>query len=182
MNAVTRIKAQVAAERQAEHRLHIQTNAARDLLAVLRDQGDDELVADTIEGETDLLEALGAALDEIDDAEVLILGGKQKIEQIAGRVAMEEKRVDRLRAAIERAMALTEQDTVRLPTATLSITKRKPQPVIDNEADIPARFFTQPSAPPPKLDRKALSEALASETVPGAHLDNGSISLTVRRK
>lgn len=169
-----------------EHSLRVQTDAARDLILVLRDQGADsdaELVADAIEGETDLLEAIGEALNEIDNSEVLILGGKQKIEQISSRVSVEERRVERLRAAIERAMVMTEQDKpLRLPTATLSITKRKPQPVIDNEADIPARFFTQPPAPPPKLDKKALAEALANENVPGAHLDNGSISLTVRRK
>lgn len=170
---------------EAEHSLRRETDAARDLLAVLRDQGaagDDELVADAIEGETHLLEAIAAALDEIDEAEVLILGGKAKIDQIGARVSMEEKRVERLRAAIERAMVAVDQSTVRLPTATLSISRRKPGVIVDNEADIPARFFTQPPAPPPKLDKKALAEALASEAVPGARLDNGSVNLTVRRK
>lgn len=168
-----------------EYSLRRETDAARDLLAVMRDYGaaDDEvLVADAIEGETGLLEAIAAALDEIDDAEVLILGGKAKIDQIGTRVSAEEKRVERLRSAIERAMVAAEQPAVRLATATLSISRRKPQPVIDNEADIPARFFTLPPPPPPKLDKKALAEALAIEAVPGAHLDNGSISLTVRRK
>jgi hypothetical protein len=171
---------------EAEHSLRVETEAVRDLMAVLRDQGaadDAELVTDAIEGETSLLEAITSAIDEIDEAEVLILGGKAKIEQIGTRVSMEEKRVERLRAAIERAMVITEQDKpLRLPSATLSIARRKPQPVIDNEADIPARFFTQPPAPPPKLDKKALAEALASGPVPGARLDNGTISLTVRRK
>lgn len=169
----------------AEFALRREADAARDLLAVLHDQGaanDDELLADALEGETNLLEAVTAALDEIDEAEVLILGGKAKIEQIESRVAAEEKRVERLRAAIERAMVAAEQQTLRLPTGTLSIARRKPGVVIDNEADIPARFFVQPPAPPPKLDKKALAQALAAEVVPGAHLDNGSISLTVRRK
>ena len=72
--------------------------------------------------------------------------------------------------------------TLQLATATLSIAKRKPQVVIDNEAEIPARFFTPQPAPAPKLDKKALAAALAETPMPGAHLDNGSVSLTIRRK
>lgn len=169
-----------------EHQLRRQTEAARDLIGALRVEGADDdadLVADTIEGETDLLEAIGSALDEIDEAEVLIMGGKAKIEQIGGRVAAEERRVERVRAAIERAIVASELATpLKLPTATITIAKRKAQPVIDNEAVIPSRFFVQPPAPAPKLDKKALADALAQGPVDGAHLDNGSISLTVRRK
>jgi len=169
-----------------EFSLRRQTEATRDLLAALRDQGegdDAELVADAIEGETGLHEAIVAALDEIDEAEVLILGGKAKIEQIGSRVASEERRIERLRAAIERAIVSSEMPTpLKLPTATISVAKRRPGVVIDNEAEVPSRFFVQPPAPPPKLDKKALADALAAEPVPGAHLDNGSISLTIRRK
>lgn len=168
-----------------EFDLRRQTEAARDLVLMLRNDGPEDagLVADTIEGETTLLEAITAALDEIDEAEVLILGGKAKIAQIEARVDAEAHRVERLRAAIERAIITSEAPTpIKLPTATISISKRKPSAVIDNEAEIPARFFVQPPAPPPKLDKKALADALATEEVPGAHLDNGSISLLVRRK
>ncbi len=169
-----------------EFDLRKQTEAARDLIATLRDQGegdDTDLVADSIEGETGLLEAIGAALDEIDEAEVLILGGKAKIDQIGSRIAGEERRVERLRAAIERAIVMTDMPTpIKLPTATISIAKRKPGVVIDNEATIPSRFFVQPPAPPPKLDKKALADALTAGAIEGAHLDNGSVSLTVRRK
>lgn len=168
-----------------EHQLHRQAEAARDLLASLRTDGhgeDAELIEDAIEGQTDIKEAIAAALDEIDEAEVLILGGKAKIEQIAGRVAMEEKRVERVRAAIERAIVIGDLPTpIKLPTATVSIARRKPQAVIDDPSAIPSQFFTQPPPPPPKLDKAALAKALADGPVEGAHLDNGSISLTVRR-
>lgn len=170
----------------AEYVLRRQADAARDLVAMLRGEGADDdadLVSDAIEGETDLLEAIKGALDEIDEAELLIFGGKEKVKQIEGRIASEEKRVERLRAAIERAIVSSEIPTpIKLATATISISKRKAQPVIDNESEIPARFFVQPPAPPPKLDKKALADALVTEAVPGAHLDNGSISLLVRRK
>lgn len=169
-----------------EYALRRQTEAARDLIATIRNEGagdDEELIADAIEGETSLLEAIAAGLDEIDEAELLILGGKAKIEQIGSRVASEEKRVERVRAAIERAIVTAEVPTpIKLPTGTLSLAKRKAQPVIEDEAKIPARFFVQPDPPAPKLDKKALAAALAEGAVPGARLDNGSVSLTLRRK
>lgn len=169
-----------------EYALRRQTEAARDLLSTIRSEGagdDEELIADAIEGETGLLEAIAAGLDEIDEAELLILGGKAKIEQIGSRVASEEKRVERVRAAIERAIVTAEVPTpIKLPTGTISITRRKAQPVIDNEAAIPSRFFVEQPIPAPKLDKKALAEALAQGPVLGAHLDNGTVSLTVRRR
>jgi hypothetical protein len=83
---------------------------------------------------------------------------------------------------MEQAMIITEQEKFNLPTATIFLTKRKPNIVIDSEAEIPAAFWTIPKVEP-KLDKKALKEALeADEEIPGAHLDNGSISLSIRRK
>lgn len=169
-----------------EHQLRRQTEAARDLLAGLRSEGHDddaELLADAVEGETSLLEAIGAALNEIDDAELLILGGKAKVVQIEGRVAAEEKRVERIRASIERAIVTAELPTpIKLPTGTLSIARRAAQPIIEDESALPSRFFVQPETPAPKLDKKALAAELrGGAIVPGARLDNGSISLTLRR-
>ena len=96
---------------------------------------------------------------------------------------MEEKRVERVRALIERAMVTLDLPTLRLPTATLSVAKRKPGLVVTDESAIPTRFYVQPDPPPPKLDKRALLQALNdNEAIPGAALDNGSISLTVRRR
>lgn len=170
----------------AEAALHRQMLAARDLLADIKAQGADddaELVADAIEGETNLPEAIAAALDEIDEAEILILGAKAKIAQIEGRVAMEEKRVERIRAAIERALVMVDQsEPMRLPTGTISIVRRAAQPIIEDEAAIPSRFFVPVPQPAPKLDKKALAKALRDkEQIPGARLDNGSVILAIRR-
>ena len=80
-------------------------------------------------------------------------------------------------------MVLTEQPALRLPSATISVTRRPPGLVIADEADIPAQFWVQPDPPAPKLDKKALLAALNdNQVIPGAGLDNGSVSLTVRRK
>jgi hypothetical protein len=163
-----------------------QAEAAKKLLVTLKSQGaddDEELIADTIEGETGLVEAIDAALAEIDECEILIIGLKAKEEAFADRRRREEVKVDRIKALIEQAMLATDQKSMRLPGATLTLAARQPALVVTSEADIPVRFWIEQERPAPKLDKKALSAALKDkEQIPGATLDNGSVSLSVRRK
>ncbi|MDW9644504.1 hypothetical protein GOB48_22320 [Sinorhizobium meliloti] len=170
-----------------DHNLHRQTEAAKSLLSSLREQGvddDAELVADAIEGETNLLEAIEAALAQIDECDVLITGLKAKEEEFETRRKSIERRAERVRALIEQAMLATDQTSLKLPTATLSLTKRAPGLIVVDEADIPAKYWVEQPRPAPKLDKKALTADLreAKAAIPGATLDNGSFSLTVRRK
>src|ERR1700752_2546325 len=87
---------------------------------------DDALLADAIEGETNLFEAIDAALAEIDETEVLITGLKEKEAQFFQRRRAMEERIQRFRALIEQAMAITEQDKLRRPAATLTLRKLPP--------------------------------------------------------
>lgn len=166
--------------------LAIQAEAAKRLLTQLRDQGhgdDAELSADVIEGETSLHEAVAAAIDQIDSLEVLVIGLKAKEEAFAERRRMIEARADNLRAAIEQAMISAEQVNIPLPTATVFISKRKPALIVENEAEIPSEFFIEQERPAPKLDKRALAAAISDgRRVPGATLDNGTVSLSIRRK
>lgn len=167
-------------------KIAIETEATKRLLAQLRDDGhgdDAELVADSIEGQTSIHEAIAATIDEIDMLEISITGGKAKEEQISEFRKAKERRVEFLRAAVEQAMLATGLEKLPLPTATVFISKRKPGLIVENEADIPSEFFVTPETPAPKLDKRALAAALNDgRKVPGACLDNGSVSLSVRRK
>jgi len=167
-----------------EHNILRQTEAAKTLLRSIAEDGceDSALSSDMIEGETGLFEAVESALSEIDECEVLIAGLKEKEKAFADRRRSIEVRAERIRAMIEQAMLATEQHSMRLPTATISLREIKPGIVVLNEADIPARFWIEQERPAPKLDKKALSEAIKIEQIPGVTLDNGSISLSVRRK
>lgn len=74
---------------------------------------------------------------------------------------------------------------MKLPTATLTLSTRAPGLIVTDEADIPAKYWVEQPRPAPKLDKKALTADLREENaapIPGATLDNGSFSLTVRRK
>lgn len=172
--------------KDAAFQLRKETEAAKNLLSMLRDNGDAgdaEIVETAIEGETNLIEAIAAVIDQIDEEEIVIAGGEAKIADIQARVSAKKHRVEMLRASIERAMMIAERENVNLPTATVFVSKRQPGLVVENEADIPSEFFKVPEAPPPKLDKKALAAAIKEgRTVPGAHLDNGTVSLSIRRK
>ncbi|MGF6253819.1 siphovirus Gp157 family protein [Ensifer sp. LBL] len=171
-----------------EHSVRRQTEAAKALLVDLRKRGADddaELVADTIEGETNLIEALAKAVTELDECDVLVTGLKTKEAEFEARRKAIENRAERIRALIEQAMLATDQVSLKLPTATLSLSKRAPGLIVTDEADIPAKYWVEQPRPAPKLDKKSLTDALREKNaaaIPGATLDNGSFSLTVRRK
>lgn len=154
-----------------------EATAAAALLAEL-DINDAEALHDLIEGETNLLEAIGAALAEIDECEIIAAGCKAKEAQIEERRRRVEARAAKVRAAIEQAMVMAELATARLPLATLTVRELAPKPIVTDESLIPSQFW-EPQ--PPKLDKKALSEAAKVGPVPGVEMSNGSVSLTIRR-
>lgn len=164
-----------------EHDLTREVRAAQDLLTIISDAvgDDDQAAADMIEGETSLFEALDRAISEIKNCEIMSVGCADAIDTLTARKRRADNRKGVIRAAIEQAMATVDLKTVQRPTATLTISHRAGKAIITEESEIPARFF-KPQAP--KLDLKALTDALKAESVPGAHLGNGTISLTIREK
>ncbi len=172
-----------------DYKFRMEIEAVKNLMMELHELSatdDAELVAGTIEGQTDLLEVIGWALDEIDAIEVLVVGLGLKIVTFTERRDLLRKRAERMRAMIEQAMMTTELEKLRLDTATLSLRKVPPKLVVDDEALIPSRFFTPVPTPAPKLDKKGLAEAIktneSDKPIPGAYLDNGSTTLAIRRK
>lgn len=152
-------------------------NALREVLRTITD--DDVAIRDSIEGSTGLHEAIAGVLASITEDEMLATGIAIMVKSLSERKARIEYRIERQRAAIERGMVVGELQKLELPGATISLRKVAPSLEVIDEAQIPAQFFT---LPPPKLDRKALSEALkAGEQVHGAMMNNGSIGLTIRR-
>ena len=193
---------------QREFVIRRETEAAKLLIAGLREtigEEDMALLADTLEGETNLFEAIDTALAEIDETEALVSGLKEKENQFFSRRRAMEERLKRFRALIEQAMAVAEQMKLRRPTATLTLRTLPPDVVVLQESDIPSEFFVPQPPPPPKLDKAALRNALRARqaqieavanladpearkqalapfpAIPGATLNNGSLSLQIRR-
>jgi hypothetical protein len=160
--------------------LNIEAEAAQSLLANIRDViGDDsEMALVAIEGETELVEIIRAAVARINLLEGFAASVVQHVKELDGRRERFEKQAELLRAAVLAAMGTADLKKLELPGATLSRKAVAPKAQITNEADIPSKFW-KPSDP--KLDRKAVLEALkAKEAVPGAELSNGGETLAIR--
>lgn len=154
-----------------------EADAAADLMAALRTD-DAELSHDMIEGETGLIEAISAAIDEIDQCEIITEGCRAKAEEIRRRGERAEMRATRIRALIEQAMTLADLPTARLPVATVTLKSLPPRPVVADESLVPSEFW---KPVPPRLDRAALNQAAKAGPIPGVEMTNGSVSLQIRR-
>lgn len=152
--------------------------ALRDSYGALIEAGGAELLIDTIEGETSLLEAIDRLLLTIAENEGLALGAIAAGREILSRADRFTRRAERARAMIEQALMIAELDKLERPAATLSLVRRGAKVELTEESDIPAEFWKTGD---PKLDKKALLEALKEgRPVPGAALSNQAPSLTIR--
>lgn len=168
--------------------------------------GDDDLVADMIEGETELFDVIDRLLARMAENRGYATGCDIEIANMKDRRDRFEKRVATDRALIEQALVIASAPSVQRPLASLSLSTRGAKIVIDDEAAIPADYW---KAGDPKLDRAALSAALAEREaaiatalaaipeddqearqaaltnlgqIPGAHLEQAPPTLTVRVK
>lgn len=158
-----------------------QTAAARALIEQTRELvGDDEdVISTTVEGETDLHEAIGAAVKRLIELNTLIAATGDLIETIKDRRARFERQASALKEAVAVAMEGAEIKTLELPLATLSLRRVPASVVLSDEWLVPEKFW---KAQDPKLDKRAVLDALkAGDIVPGAQLDNGGVALQMRQ-
>jgi hypothetical protein len=163
----------------AEAQMRVLT-AIRASLAVHHEALEDpDLMMVLAEGETSLLEALDLMLEVDAHDDALIQGLKAHKDTLAVRLHRIQERRQSRRAILEQALMLLERKSLERPLATLSLADRAPSLVVEEEAQIPARFFDLK----PVLNRRLTKEALeAGENVAGARLSNGLVTLTVRRR
>jgi hypothetical protein len=157
-----------------------EAEAARVLLANIRDliADDEQATVDAIEGETNLLEAIGRAVDEVATCEANADAVASMVKRLGERKSRLEHRAERMRAAISVAMDQAGIKKLDLPQAVLTIKATPPKAIITDEAAIPARFWKPAD---PKLDKKAVLDALkAGDKIDGAELSNGCTTLQIR--
>ena len=142
---------------------------------------DEATIDDTLEAEAGALEAkatatamvvrnIEAAAEAIKDAE-----GQMK----RRREAM-EKRAESLRRYLLANMLHAGIKRVEHPMLTLAIKGKAPRVQIIDEAQVPAEFFDQPPAPPPKLSLSRIGAAIkAGREVPGAKLGDDDKRLEI---
>ena len=141
---------------------------------------DETTLLDTLEGATNLHEALGEVVRSALDDEALADGLKLRLEAMRGRLERIETTSARKR---EVALAVMEEagiEKILEPDFTISLRVQPPGLQVTNEADIPEWFWIPQS---PKLDRRKILETIKAGTaVMGAELANSRVNLVVRSK
>jgi hypothetical protein len=138
--------------------------SAREIVEGLRamDALDDaELIADMIEGGSDLMEILDRLYEGEDDDKIIINGIKARESELAGRRVAAEKRIESRRAVMERALEACGLDKIKRPTFTAFLSQLPPVATVTNEADLPSRFFETKTVA--ILDKKSLLAALKDQ-------------------
>jgi hypothetical protein len=165
-----------------EQKAHKELEAAKVLRAQIEQlaEGDPEFIRDTLEGEVDfdsIVRSLLASMGETQAHMAGIDGYMDELKQRKSRLANRDKAQ---RALVQSALEIAERPKITLDIATVSLTPVQPKAIIQNEADIPAKYW---KPQPPALDLKALTDALKDkQEIPGATLSNGGQTVTIRRK
>ena len=160
---------------------------AQETLAVQRlkellgqDAEDAELFADMIEGETEFGEAIDAVLDRIDHDSAMIAALKEREGNMKTRRERYQKRQERNKTALEDALIHADIQKLERPTATLTVKRTPPSVIVVDETEIPEQYLIPVM---PKIDRRELLADLKNGAqIPGASLNNGSITLQIRNK
>lgn len=149
-----------------------------DLVAVYPELAEDEeLRADTIEGETDAYRVLGKIVAIERDANSMVLAIGERAKELAARKDRYTRRKDAMRALLLRLLKAANLNKVSLPEATVSIGKGRAGVEIVDEALLPDNVVKLKREP----DKTAIKAALdAGEDVPSAVLREGQPSVTVR--
>lgn len=139
---------------------------------------DDETWLLALESETNVEELLTQIIRQIEDTKALVVGTKDRFEELRARKDRFESRVESLRALAFKLMEAADLPKLELPEATLSIRSVPPSVMITDEEklpDIACKFERKP-------DKAKIKELLASGWVAGATMSNGSKSLSIRIK
>lgn len=140
---------------------------------------DEQLLADMVEGETEVFEVLSVLVRQANETKAIAAGLADYAKDIGERKARIERRVDSIRALIMSIMDAAGLNKAALPEATLSVRAGTQRPVVDDADALPEDLVRIERKP----DMAAIKAAVeAGREVAGIHISNGEPSLTVRVK
>ena len=141
---------------------------------------DEETLADTLEGITDLHEMIAAVIRSALVDEALHLGLRSRLEDMKGRLSRLEFRASKKRELALTAMTEAGLSKFEQTDFTASARAGSPVLVVIAEERIPEAYWLPQ---PPKLDRQAiLGELKRGIEIPGAQMSNPKPVLSVRTK
>lgn len=141
---------------------------------------DSDLLHDTLEGSTDLMEVVRELLTQHEEDTMLAMGIKERKKQLDLRKGRIERRIEAVRETMAELLRLLPEGerTLRLSEATISYRKAGAGSAIVNDLEaLPQGFYRMKKEA--RLDE--IGRALrAGEQVPGAELVPGKDGVTIR--
>jgi hypothetical protein len=139
---------------------------------------DEEAWLLTLESETDMDALLTSIVRRIEDSKALVLGTKDRAEELAARRKRFEDRIESLRNLAFKIMEAADIAKLELPEVTLSVRNVAPSVIITDEESLPdiaCKFERKP-------DKTKIKELLATGLVAGAAMTNDGKTLSIRIK
>ncbi len=158
----------------------IHYKAVRERLRAEDPNLDEQTLADTVEGLTNLHEILGAVIRAALADEALASGLKGRIAEMEDRLARLQDRAAKRRQIAKEVMTELDIKKLEAPDFTASLRPGFPSLVVINENEIPSIYWEPRD---PKLDRATLiSDLKHGREVGGATLSNPEPVLSVRTR
>ena len=154
--------------------------AIRDRLLADDPDLDEQTLADTVEGLTDLNEVIAAIVRAAVTDEALAEGLRGRVNDMQTRLARFEHRAATHRRVARDVMVETAIQKIIVSDLTISLRSGRPALQVIDEAAIPSDYWVTPE---PRLDRQSLAAELKKGSqVTGACLGNAEPVLSVRVK
>jgi hypothetical protein len=158
----------------------INYRSIRDRIREQDPQIDEQTLADTVEGLTDLNEILTAIIRAALTDEALATGLKARIEEMQGRLDRLQDRASKRRAIAKDVMVELDLKKLTAPDFTASIRPGMPALMVVDEAAVPSIYWDPRD---PKLNRQGLlADLKGGAEITGAALSNPEPVLSVRTK
>ena len=152
----------------------------RDRIRAQDPQIDEQTLADTVEGLTDLHEIVQAVIRAALSDEALVLGLKCRISDMQGRLDRLQERAAKRRQIARDVMVELDLKKLNAPDFTASIREGIPSLMVINEDAVPKIYWT-PSEP--RLNRQYLTRDLKQgEEIAGVTLSDPEPVLSVRTR
>ena len=145
-------------------------------------EDDEDLKVDLLEGATNLMEAIDRVEAEISKRKGWANHLRAQKKEADARIARLENSAQRMTNGLRNTLRVIGLQKLERPAFTLSVRSLPPKVEIDETRSdrIPEEYWTKPE---PTLDkRKLLSDLKAGQEIPGARLNCGGESLTIRRR
>jgi hypothetical protein len=154
--------------------------AVRERIRTLDPELDEQTLADTVEGLTDLHEILAAIVRAALADEALATGLKGRIAEMQKRLERLQERATKRRQVVKDTMVELDLKKLTAPDFSVSIRPGMPALLVIDEAAVPSIYW-EPREP--RLDRQGLlAELKQGAEITGVTLSNPEPVLSVRTK